>query len=284
MSIENILCINDIHAGNKKSISVPDIELNEGESEHPTQFQLGLLKIFESQLDKVFDELKGEKFAMIIGGEIIDGNSPKNVFSKKLISDQARIAGAVLSKVTDRCDKGQLDRTYLLEGTEWHSGLGNDFDKLFADGLINSPLKLRKNKKHSHTWQEVLIEFPNGAELHGTHHFNATNIYESTAYVREWKETCFDCQRHGYKHPEILYRCHIHRWGYFNLDMHPLTKIGVFTLPGWKGLEQYPMKGLARLKPVSQHGMGLLQQIDGKVELKPFLDTIKPYSNIREKL
>jgi len=187
MSIEKVLCISDLHCGSTLGIAVDGVELEEGRVYQATKFQLGLLKSVESQLDRIFDKLGGEKFALILNGDLVDGKHHGNPFVENLITDQIRILAAVLEKITLRAKSGQIERTYFMQGTEAHAGLGNDTERGIAN-KYGAELKVRPNGA-SKTWQEMELEFANGAVLHTTHHFNFTNIYEGTCYEREWKET-----------------------------------------------------------------------------------------------
>jgi len=227
MSIEKVLCISDLHCGNTHSIAVDGVELEEKRTYQTTKFQLGLLKVFKSQLDRIFDKLKGEKFALILNGDLVDGKHHGNPFVENLITDQIRILAAVISKITDRADSEQIERTYFMQGTEAHAGLGNDTERGIAE-MYGVELKARPNGG-SKTWQEMELEFANGAILHTTHHFNFTNIYEGTCYEREWKETGISHLKAGLDAPDLYYRGHIHQFGNpFRLASHPRTKIGLY--------------------------------------------------------
>jgi len=276
MSIEKILCISDLHCGSTQSIAVEGVELEDDRIYHASPFQLGLLKVFENQLDRVFDRLKGEKFVLLLNGDMVDGKHHNVPTVENLISDQVRILSAVISKITDRADGDQIERTYFMQGTEAHAGLGNDTERGIAE-KYGVELKVRANVS-SKTWQEMELEFSNGAVLHTTHHFNFTNIYTGTCYEREWKELASEYQKAGLDAPDIYYRGHIHQFGNpFVLASHPLTKIGCFSTPGWQGKSQYVMKGMGRMK-LLQLGMCLLEIEDGKVVLRDFIDTLKPHT------
>jgi len=274
MSIEKVLCISDLHGGSSYSIAVNGIELEEKRFYQATKFQLGLLKIFENQLDRIFDKLKGEKFVLILNGDLIDGKHHGNPFVENLIADQIKILAAVISKITDRTDEDQIQQTYFMQGTEAHAGIGNDTERGIAD-KYGAELKVRPNAG-SKTWQEMELEFANGAVLHTTHHFNFTNIYEGTCYEREWKEIGVSYLKVGRTPPDLYYRGHIHQFGNpFILASHPRTKIGCFTTPGWQGKYQYVLRGMSRMK-LTQYGMCLLEIEDEKVVLRDFIDTPAP--------
>jgi len=275
MSIEKVLCISDLHCGSTQAIAVDGVELEEQGTYQATKFQLGLSKVFENQLDRIFDKLGGEKFVLILNGDMIDGKHHNNPFVENLIADQINILSGVISKITDRSGS-QIERTYFMQGTEAHAGIGNDTERGIAE-KYGSKLRVKANGS-SKTWQEMELRFSNGAVLHTTHHFNFTNIYEGTCYEREWKEIGISYLRAGKKPPDIFYRGHIHQFGNpYILPSHPLTKIGCFSTPGWQGKSQYVMKSMGRMK-LLQLGMCLLEIEDGKVVLRDFIDTLKPHN------
>jgi len=281
MGIKRVLCISDFHCGSTQSIAVDGVELEDDRIYHATKFQLGLLKVFENQLDRVFDKLKGEKFALILNGDLVDGKHHNVPTVENLITDQIKILSDVLSRITSRAGSGQIERTYFMQGTEAHAGLGNDIERGIAE-KHGAELNVKSNG-HSKTWQEMELEFENGAVLHTTHHFNYTNIYEGTCYEREWQQNGISHLKAGLKPPNIYYRGHVHQVGNpFILASHPLTKIGCFSTPGWQGKSQYVMKSMSRMK-LLQLGMCLLEIEDGKVVLRDFIDTIKPFNQKVEK-
>jgi len=281
MSIEKILCISDLHCGSTQAIAVDGVELEDDRIYHATKFQLGLLKVFENQLDRVFDRLKAEKFVLLLNGDMVDGKHHNVPTVENLKTDQVRILSAVISKITDRTDGDQIERTYFMQGTEAHAGLGNDTERGIAD-KYGAELKVRANGS-SKTWQEMELEFSNGAVLHTTHHFNFTNIYTGTCYEREWKEITVEHSKAGLNAPDIYYRGHIHQRGNpFTLAAHPLTKIGCFSTPGWQGKSQYVMRGYGRTKML-QLGIALLAIEEDKVALNEFVDTLKPHMQEVEK-
>lgn len=282
MSIEKVWCISDPHCGSHHSLGVEGVELEEGRFSHTTKFQNGILKIFDNQVDRVLDKLKGEKTILILNGDLIDGKHHGDPFVENLIADQIKILVAVLSRITGKVDEGQIERTYFMQGTQAHAGIGNDTERGIAE-KYNGELNVRSTSGGSKTWQEMELKFANGAVLHTTHHFNFTNIYEGTCYEREWKEIGVSYLKYGNKPPDIYYRGHIHQFGNpFVLASHPLTKIGCFSTPGWQGKSQYVMRGMGRMKML-QLGMCLLEIEDGKVVLRDFIDTLKPHAEEIEK-
>lgn len=277
MSIEKVLCISDLHCGSHHSIGVEGVELEEGRFSYNTKFQNGILKVFENQLDRVFDKLKGKKFTLILNGDLVDGKHHGDPFVENLISDQIIILTAVLGRVTLKANSGQIERTYFMQGTQAHAGIGNDTERGIAE-KYNGELNVKATSGGSKIWQEMELEFANGAVLHTTHHFNFTNIYEGTCYEREWTQIGKSYLKAGMMPPDIYYRGHIHQFGNpFVLPSHPRTEIGCFSTPGWQGKSQYVMKGMGRMKML-QLGMVLLEIEDGKVVLRDFIDTLKPHA------
>ena len=275
MAIEKVLCISDLHSGSRFSIADDGVELEEGRIYYATKFQLGLLKILESQLDRVFDRLKGKPFTLILNGDMVDGKHHNNPFVENLVTDQVKVLASVLSKLTDRISDGQLQKTYMMQGTEAHAGLGNDIERGIAE-KYNKELKVKATKGGSKTWQEMVLEFANEATLHTTHHFNFTNIYEGTCYEREWQQFAISYAKAGKQAPDIYYRGHIHSAGNpYMLSSHPRTRIGCYSTPGWQGKYQYVLRGMSRFK-LTQYGMGLLEIEEGKVVLRDFIDTPAP--------
>jgi len=275
MSIEKVLCISDLHCGSTQAIAVDGVELEEQRTYQATKFQLGLLKVFENQLDRIFDKLGADKFVLILNGDMIDGKHHNVPTVENLKTDQGHILAAVISKITDRAGS-QIERTYFMQGTEAHAGLGNDTERGIAE-KHGAKLRVKANGS-SKTWQEMELKFSNGAVLHTTHHFNFTNIYTGTCYEREWKELASEYQKAGLDAPDIYYRGHIHQFGNpFILASHPRTKIGCFSTPGWQGKSQFVMKGMGRMK-LLQLGMCLLEIEEGKVVLRDFIDTLKPHN------
>jgi len=278
MSIEKVLCISDLHCGSKFSIADDGVELEDGRIYSATPFQTGLLKLHEDQLDRVFEKIDGKPFTLILNGDLVDGKHHNNPFVENLITDQVKILASVLSKLTQRIAPGQLQRTYVMQGTEAHAGIGNDIERGIAE-KYGTELKVKATKTGSKTWQEMCLEFANGAVLHTTHHFNFTNIYEGTCYEREWKETGISYLRAGHTPPDIYYRGHIHQFGNpYVLPSHPRTKIGCFSTPGWQGKYQYVLRGMSRMK-LTQYGMCLLEIEEGKVVLRDFIDTPAPLND-----
>ena len=271
--ISKVLCISDPHCGAYNAIANHDIPLVNGGTYQPSQFQLAINSIFRECLEPISKQINGEKFCMILNGDMLEGRHHHNEDVLLPITNQEIVFGSVISQIFEFVKNEQLHKTWMVKGTAAHAGIGNEFESFLGE-MYKADLKLVRDSRKI-LWNELYYQFPNGAVLEAEHHFNATAIYEQTAYERELKETVWDFWKSGKKSADILYRAHIHRHSYYPLSTHPRTKVGVFTTPGWQGKSEYVKKMLGgRIKPHTQMGMVLLDIEDDKVVIKDHIRTI----------
>jgi len=273
--MKNCVFISDLHAGAALAVCPPKID-----NYSATPLQLKLYYFLHECYGWIKDELDGEPFTLILGSEIVEGIAPKLKTIGGGLTRQFKAARILLTGLLDHVKEKQLKQTFLLKGTEYHTGLDNDYENAWSE-MMRDKLKIKPDKNGNLTRLVLTGEMDNGAILEATHQFNVTNIYELTAYQREYKETLKAYHEVHRRPPDILYRCHIHRFNWYPLHDHPLTEVGVFSTPGWSGKSQYVQKGLSRLK-LPSFGLCMTKIVDGKVKLLYKIMTVTPTEELEK--
>lgn len=281
--IPNTLYISDIHAGCETAVAPPETKLQMGGTYIASEFQSKLYQHWCNCLEWVSQEFKGEKFNIIFGSELIQGRWVRLAHTLGTLPNQFAVLESLLMKIKEYVNDEQIVKSYLLHGSEAHTGTDDEYQELMISGKKTAKSLMDEFRivpeEHRLSRLELNYKMPNGALLHGTHFFSVTNVYDKTAYQREFKEMGNSFNKIGESPPDICYRAHIHKYDTYDLSDHPRTTIGCFSTPGWQGKSPYMMKGLARTK-LTQFGMCITQIENNKIILKPKLLTVKRTSRV----
>ena len=225
-SIKNIAVISDIHAGCQFGLCPPEIALDGGGVYHASELQNIVFGWWGEYWQWVQDAVGGEPFAVVFNGDALDGrhHHATTQISQNL-SDQARIAAAMLAPVVDLCE----GRYYHIRGTEAHVGQTGEDEERLAQSIGAIP-----DKYGHHARWEIWIRC--GPRLcHILHHIGTTGsvAYESTAPMKELSEAFTHSARWSTEPPAVVVRSHRHQ----NIEIRVPCDWGngiVFTTAGWQ--------------------------------------------------
>lgn len=227
-AINNIVVVSDIHAGCQLALCPPSgVRLDEGGDYRPSPFQQKLWDMWSEFWGKVVPSYThGEPFAVVFNGDAIDGvhhNSTTQVTHN--MTDQVRIAMAILAPVVDQCE----GRYYHVRGTEAHVGKSAEHEETLAEQLGAIPYKGQFARND--LWIRV-----GGGLIHLLHHIGSTGslAYETTALMKELSESYVEAARWGRRPPDMIVRSHRHRY----VDLSIPTgngKARAVVTPAWQG-------------------------------------------------
>jgi hypothetical protein len=169
---------------------------------------------------------RGEKYAVIVNGDALDGVHHNAVHQiSHNLADQEAIAYRILEPIVERC-KGNY---YHLRGTEAHVGPSGQNEAMLARRLGAIP-----DAEGEHARWELWTRLDR-ALVHITHHIGTTGSmhYETTAVMKELAEAYTEAARWGEEPPDVVIRSHRHR----NVEVRIQTRKGfatACTTPAWQ--------------------------------------------------
>jgi hypothetical protein len=204
--VRNVIVVSDLHCGCRLGLcSSAGADLDDGGLYVPPPTMRKVWSWWrEFWADWVPAVTRGEPYAVVVNGDVLDGvhHASTTQISQNL-TDQARIAEAVLRPIVGACD----GRFYMVRGTEAHVGKSAAEEEALAAKLGAIPNEAGQYAR----WD---LWFRVGDRLaHFLHHIGATgsNAYEATALMKEWTEAQNEAARWGEPPPDVIVRSHRHR-------------------------------------------------------------------------
>jgi hypothetical protein len=227
--------LSDLHAGGTTALMPPGFHTREGNEIGLNAVQKWLWDAWEDSW-KWFDDLAGgDPWAMVINGDVIDGDhhgtsqiwsrdeSDHGIAAYHLLKDHARRATSV----------------YLTQGTESHT---HGFESALAYQLHSLGAQVRMPDGYAGAWPTLDLEIA-GTYIKADHHIGATtrSYLESSALSIALADMRLRCARAGHRVPRVVIRAHRHQYGYFEdgygaIVITPcwqqLTRFGHKVVPG----------------------------------------------------
>src|SRR6266446_58906 len=181
-TINNLIVISDLHAGCRLALCPPSgATLDDGGRYVPSKLQVKLWNIWEEFWAWVPVATKGEPFAVVVNGDVVDGvhhNSTTQISQN--LQDQAEIAYELLWPVVEMCE----GRFYMVRGTEAHVGKSG-----VEEEALGKRLEAKQNDLGQHARYELWIRCGK-ALCNIAHHIGVTSsmAYENSAVMRELAE------------------------------------------------------------------------------------------------
>ena len=212
------------------------IDLDEGIHVMPSPMQLKMWAYWRDFWDVWVPMVtKKDKFAIVVNGDITDGNHHGSVSQiTHNLAIQARIAKAILEPLVERAKGG----FYVIRGTEAHTGPSGQTEEQLAQSLGAIPNDIGQYARYD-LWKRI---GPNGL-VHFLHHIGTTssNAYESSAVMKELTEEFVEAARWGEQTPNVIIRSHRHRHIKITIPTKQGDAIGEVT-PGWQGKTPFTWK------------------------------------------
>jgi hypothetical protein len=231
----NLIVISDLHCGCRLGLCPPEVQLDDAAIYTQTPIQRDIWKRWgEFWTVWIPRATKGEPFAVVLNGDALDGVHHRAVTQiSHNLTDQARIAKAVLRPVVEACE----GRYYHIRGTEAHVGPSGQEEERLAEELGAIP-----DAEGRHARWELWIEVGVGL-VHITHHIGTASglAYETTAIQKEAEQALVEAARWDERFPDVLVRSHRHR----NAETRLKTKHGFLTActtPGWQAKTPFVFK------------------------------------------
>jgi len=211
---------------------------------------------------------RGEPFAVVINGDIMDGvhHGSTTQISHNL-QDQRNIARTVLTEIKDLCE----GRLYIVRGTEAHAGQSAVDEETLARELDAQP-----NEQGQHARWDLWLNL-GGRLVHFLHHIGTTgsNAYEATAVGKELTEEYNEAARWGCGRPDIIVRSHRHR----HIEIRVPTGSGygiAFVTPGWQRKTPLTWRLPGARLATPQFGGSLIRLGDEELYTRHLVRSIEP--------
>ena len=209
--MKTIVAIGDVHVGDRFAVAPLNFQTSLGtehELDQGQSYLLGCFEHFQKQLPKKFDIL-------LINGDVIQGTrqardvwEPDDVF-------QSRAAAELLKPLAKRARK-----TYVVRGTLWHGGEGNQ-----AEELVGEALGAEKwESSYCHPWLHLNLD---GVKLDVSHAQSIMTRYRTSSLDREIQYAPLLREWGG--EADLIIRSHSHHFSFVNIE----GKLAL-SLPGWQ--------------------------------------------------
>lgn len=225
--IKNLIVVSDLHCGCKMGLCPPSVVLDDGGVYKASKLQRTVWGWWTEFWEKWVPEVThGEKYAVVVNGDAIDGNHHNAVTQiTHNITDQIRIASQVLAPVVDKCG----GRFYMIRGTEVHVGLSGQDEERLAE-MLGAVCDSDGRYARYELWIRV-----GKALAHVMHHIGTTGRthYETSAVMAEMAEEYVQAGRWKMEPPDVTVRSHRHRC----IEVKLPTSLGYgysFTTAGWQ--------------------------------------------------
>lgn len=267
--IRNVVVVSDLHAGSRLGLYPRDgVTDDDGGRYMGSANQRVLWSWWEEFWDDYVPKAtKGEPFAAVVNGDIVDG---KPHLSKQGVSDncsdQSRIALACLDGYATRGEHG----LYIVKGTEAHVGKSAENEEGVAR-LLGAIPDEQGNHARWDLWLRV-----GGKLVHFLHHIGTTSSasYESTAVMSELVAEFVESARWGDQIPSAIVRSHRHRTIEIKIPTAHGLAMGIVT-PAWQLKTSFAWKiAGARLAPPQIGGVVLRVGEDGELYSMAFVRTV----------
>lgn len=225
--LKNIIVVSDLHCGCQFGLCTSKkFQLDGGGYYEPSDLQKKVYRWWRMFWNQWVPQVtKGEKYILVINGDILDGRHHQNTTQiSHNLSDQENLAYEILAPVTEKAEK-----LYIIRGTEAHAGKSAENEERLAEKL-----KSEKNLQGNHAWFELWIKL-NRARCHFTHHIGTTGRthYETSAVMAELAELYAEAGRWKKNPPDVVCRSHRHR----SIEVRVPSALGYgisFVTAGWQ--------------------------------------------------
>lgn len=225
-----LVVVSDLHCGSTVGLLPPGFIAADGNEIRQNRYQEWL---WECWLDATGDYLRrmvgDDPFVLLINGDVIEGNhhGTTQIVSAD-VADHVEAAIECLEPLAKRAAQ-----VHLTLGTECHTHS--------TEAGIGKKLGASKNPdtgKHAHSRLTFRI---NGCVCSATHHCSATSRawLESGEYSRAMHGERAECLRAGWTVPDIIFRAHRHRAGFFTDNHSAMVVTGA-----WQGSTRHTHKAV----------------------------------------
>jgi hypothetical protein len=207
MTKQAVVVISDLHIGSHQGLCPPTgIRLDEGNQITQTKIQGYVWECFVHFM-RTFVPLtiKGcDKVALVVNGDVIDGNHHNATNLVTNVEMQARAAIEILAPYAE-----MSTQFIMVRGTEAHGGSGEQQTERIAASLkaVQDP------DTGAYSWWQYWMEA--GSVVHQfAHHISTTSsaAYESSAPMRELAASLVESAQWGQRQPQVVWRSHRHRF------------------------------------------------------------------------
>lgn len=236
------MVVSDIHAGCKLGLCPPGaIPLDMGGAYTASEFQQKMWGLWREFWDIwVPDVTKGEPYDVCFNGDGIDGVHHRSTTQiSHNLTDQVRIAVAILKPVADRCRESG-GTYYHIRGTEAHVGQSGENEEQLAQ-LLDAKPNAEGQYARFDLWKRVGSE--RGPLVHLLHHVGTTGsaAHEASAVNAELTAEYVEAARWGRQPPDFIVRSHRHRSIAVDLNSARGYAAAIVT-PAWQGRTPFTWK------------------------------------------
>lgn len=201
-----IIVVSDLHVGSFTGLCLPEGKQDGGGYYIPNKFQKSLWDYWRDFWD-VFvpsQTKRARSVTVVVNGDIIDGNHHNTVALWTNDTDtQATNAVEILKPIAKKY------KTYVIRGTEAHSGPGSKADDRVAREIGAVPEETTGDHSVWQLWLDV-----DGVTFNIAHHIGVTSsaAYETSAPMREMIAGLIESSQWNQKLPRMVVRSHRHRF------------------------------------------------------------------------
>lgn len=217
-----LVVLSDLHCGSTVGLLPPGFTAADGNEIRQNRYQEWLWACWTDATGDYFRRMVGdEPFVLLLNGDLIEGNhhGTKQIVSAD-VADHYEAAVQCLEPLAKKAAA-----VHITLGTECHThsveaGIGKKF------GASKCP----DTGKHAHARLTFRMC---GCLVSATHHCSATSRpwLESGEYARALHGERTECVRAGWPVPQLLFRAHRHRAGYFTDYAAGLVVTGAWQGP-----------------------------------------------------
>lgn len=266
MSIRHLVVFGDTHVGSTLGVMKPGYVDIEGEKHEGNKLQGWLWDRWRRFEDEVGRIVRGEKFAVLHMGDVIEGkhHGTTQVVTAD-VADQPLMAIEVLDPLFQMATKA-----FMVEGTECHT---RNTEQSIARRLGCTP----DPQSGKYAWPQLVMNM-NGTRISAAHHVGTTArpYLESSQYGPTLNSERLWCSRQGEAMPDHVFRAHRHVYGHYEDDCGAMT-----ITPAWQGLTRFGRKVVAGAR-VTVGGVVLTWDEEGEYRTRKIL--YKPKTKEKEVL
>jgi len=204
--INNIVVVSDLHLGCQLGLMpVQRFRLDGGGYYHRSRLQAVVARYWREFWDDFVPyATKGEPFAVVINGDLIDGRHHRATTQiSQNLADQRRLAEIAIDPIHEAC-KGRL---FVVRGTPAHSGESGEDEESIAKAIDAMPDEFGRYSRND-LWIRC-----GDALCHFMHHIGTSSrmAYETSAVMAELSEEFTVAARFSNQPPDIVCRSHRHK-------------------------------------------------------------------------
>lgn len=266
--IHNLVIVSDLHCGCRLGLCTQEkVWLTDGGCYIPSEFQRIVAGWWSEFWDEAVPRIcRGEPFAVVVNGELVDGVHHKATSQvSHNLEDQKRIAVAALEPIVAACD----GRFYVISGTPAHSGESGCDDEGVARTLGAIPDETGRHARYT-GWFRV-----GRALVNVSHHVGVTGVshYETSAPFKELVEAFVEAGRWGDEPPDFVVRSHRHRFIAATVPTHRGLAAALVT-PGWQGKTPFAYRVPGGRQTEPQFGGVVIRQGDEEAYFREWVRRI----------